>query len=495
MDYDVIFIGAGIAGLIAALEQVSNKQKVLLLEQHNISGGQLSSFVRGRFEFDTAFFPFGSYGSAYNIGDLQELFKKLGIASNIEMAESNEFLRVISTDQDYVDYTLPVGIENYIDKMEEHVPGSRNSMVIFFDLAREIKEAVNYLSANNYKVNFKILKKRFGNFVRVASYNVKDVLYAQRILTAYWIYLGLPNSLMSFVQFALTMLSYVEYGPVMAKNSSYDISLTLEEQLRKSGGIIKHNAKVANILISDGAVSGVKLTNNRIYKARKIVSNVALSKVSEEMLEVSQSPIVSEVPVQAINVYLGLNRSKEELGIKDFQSVIYHNLDNEVEYEKMHSLDNDTIVVLCPNKINPTCSPSGTTILDISSLYFGQCFGENLTSQEYYNLKDQLALKLIDRYEEVTGIKIKDYIEEIEVATPVTYAHYTSSYDGTIYNNPTDYDTFLKNLLNRNGDVLGLYYCGGDSSLGSGYLGAFFSGDEVSWIIPQEEGVNSNAQD
>ena len=53
-SYDAVIIGAGNGGLIAATELAMNGVNILLLEQHNLPGGFASSFVRGRFEFETS---------------------------------------------------------------------------------------------------------------------------------------------------------------------------------------------------------------------------------------------------------------------------------------------------------------------------------------------------------------------------------------------------------------------------------------------------------
>ena len=50
--YDVVVVGAGNAGLSAAVSCAAQGKKTLLIEKHNLPGGVASSFKRGRFEFD-----------------------------------------------------------------------------------------------------------------------------------------------------------------------------------------------------------------------------------------------------------------------------------------------------------------------------------------------------------------------------------------------------------------------------------------------------------
>ena len=54
MQYDVVIVGAGNAGICAAAAMAQNGLKTLVLEQHNLPGGCASSFKRGRFEFDVS---------------------------------------------------------------------------------------------------------------------------------------------------------------------------------------------------------------------------------------------------------------------------------------------------------------------------------------------------------------------------------------------------------------------------------------------------------
>ena len=51
-EYDVIVVGAGNGGLVAATTTAQAGYRTLILEKHNLPGGCATSFVRGRFEFE-----------------------------------------------------------------------------------------------------------------------------------------------------------------------------------------------------------------------------------------------------------------------------------------------------------------------------------------------------------------------------------------------------------------------------------------------------------
>lgn len=65
---------------------------------------------------------------------------------NINWLLVPELYRCIGTTRSgkHFDLTLPVGIDNIIDVMEKTVPGSREPMKVFFDLAKECVDAHDY---------------------------------------------------------------------------------------------------------------------------------------------------------------------------------------------------------------------------------------------------------------------------------------------------------------------------------------------------------------
>lgn len=75
--YDIAVVGAGNAGLVAAIECRKAGKKTLLIEQNNLPGGCATSFVRGRFEIEPSLHELCDYGPEDNPGGVRRLLDEL----------------------------------------------------------------------------------------------------------------------------------------------------------------------------------------------------------------------------------------------------------------------------------------------------------------------------------------------------------------------------------------------------------------------------------
>ena len=136
-------------------------------------------------------------------------------------------------------------------------------------------------------------------------------------------------------------------------------------------------------------------------------------------------------------------------------------------------------IVNCLNNVIPDCTPEGTCTLFFTIPIFGSDVPKDLKPQDYKKYKNEIAEKFIKDAEKVLGINIMDHIEEISVATPVTFARYLGTPEGTIYGYYTaDWDNVLARVSQEAEDYStpGILYCGGHASRGDGYSCALITG-------------------
>lgn len=98
----------------------------------------------------------------------------------IDWVRIPEACHMITTDKKY-DCIMPFGVQAFIDKMEEYVPGSRPSMTAFFELCEEVRTAQAYSNSVNGNTDSGYMKSNFPNFVKSGSYSVNQVLEALKM--------------------------------------------------------------------------------------------------------------------------------------------------------------------------------------------------------------------------------------------------------------------------------------------------------------------------
>lgn len=494
-NYDVVVIGAGNGGLTAAIRVLQGGFSCLLLEKHNLPGGFATSFKRGRFEFEASLHELNDFGSPEEPGDIRTLFRSLGVEDKIDWIRIPEAYHLITTDKKY-DCVMPFGVDAYIEKMEEYCPGSRKSMTEFFELCNEVRDAQTYSNSVNGNTDSNYMKANFPNFIKAGSYSVNEVLdalkmpkKAQDILNAYWCYLGVDCDRMSFLHYGSMVIRYITRDAWMPKMRSHEISLAMDTRIRELGGDIWYQSEAEKILTDDdNKIKGVKLSDGTVINTKHVIANCSPHLVFGKMLEEKS---VTEKMVRATNartfagrgltLFLGLNKSAEELGIESHNYFIYDTADSVKQYDLMKKIDTNHVqATVCLNKAYPECSPKGTCMMYFTTMFMSDDWS-NVTEEDYFKAKDRIAEDMINVFERETGCKIRDSIEEICLASPTTYARYCGHPEGVIYGYETcDWDSLMPRMMMMKEDAElfpGLRFAGGYAMRSSGYSSAYVSGD------------------
>ena len=494
-DYDVVIIGGGNGGLTAGCKLAASGIKPIILEKNNLPGGYASSFIRGRFEFEAALHAMADLGSIENPGSVRKLFDEIGVKTDWAFLPDVYHLII---PEDGMDGVLSTGVDEYIEGVNSLVPGYKEELYRYFALCNEVMEALNYTEAHMDNLNKIYLLKHFPNFVRTIPYTVEEVTekcfkFPEEILNilyAYWGYLGVPTTTLNFTLWAAMLAMFHDKKAYVPKNRSHDISMSLAERFIELGGRIEYNTPVDKILVSNGAVTGVETSQGDTIMTKHIIANLSphaaynklvypQSEVPEKARQLCNS---REVGISLLSVFLGLDVSYEELGITDYEFFIADTMKRDKRYIFPTKPEvPQRMIVCCLNVAVPEASPPGTCILNLSVTYEAGVW-DNVKQEEYVSLKQDLADKMIDKAEKVLGISIRNHIEEIEIATPMTMAYYAGHTKGAVYGYKTTvWDSLIpRNLcIEEEQYIHNLEFVGGFSFRGMGYCSSYVSGGIV----------------
>jgi len=499
--YDAIVVGAGNGGLSSACRLAKAGKKVLLIEQHNLPGGVASSFVRGRFEFETALHELAAIGAPEKRGDVYKLVNEdYGVP--IDWLPIPDLFRAIHVKDDGTiirDFTMPKGRKEFADKMEEYAPGNREAMAKFYELFDEAEKALEYIGHSNGHPDPKVLRKQFPNFLKAGSYAPMDVLKALkftpdaiRIMGTYWSYMAVDMYRLSSIFYLMMVGSLIDGGAFIPRHTSHELTLGLLERFHSFGGESWFNVRAEEILFEGDRACGVRTTQGTVM-ARHIIwngnpniafaNNIPAEVIPERELKLANARKFS---ARMFVVYIGLNKTAEELGIKDYNIFISPGLDTADEYKRVGKMDKiRSTAALCYNVVNPDIGPKGTCQMSFTMAYSKDVWGD-VEIKDYVKFKNEKAKEILELYERATGCSIIPYIEEIAVATPWTFCRYAGVPEGGVYGyEASEWDNCMARMmsLERDYPIKGLKFTGAAGPRGDGFSEALITGDMMGKMV------------
>ncbi|WP_053753162.1 phytoene desaturase family protein [Streptomyces sp. MMG1533] len=470
-DFDAVVIGAGNAGLTAATTLQQAGLRTFLVERHNIPGGCATSFRRGRFEFETALHQLSGVGLEGQPYTLRSMFEKLGVADRLEFVREHDLYRAVVPG--HYDVTLPADWGGALDALEAAFPGNRARVESFFALVRDVM--FGYVSVLRRTPAADIDPVLFRQALRP----MKDVLDdhfdhpgIKSVLGMYWSYIGQPPSRLAFHEMALLLYGYFEFKPWHIKGGSQAMSSVLLDAFVMAGGQVRFNTAVEAILTEGRRVVGVRLDDGQQVSTRDVVSNASLP-VTYAMLGDDAVPTAvrddlatRRVGPSAFVLHMGLDASPADLGFTTSTTFINADLDDDRVFASWRSLEPARGICVSSYDVEPIgFAPPGANHVSLLTLQYGDLW-EKVPPAEYARTKFAYAQTLLD-LAETTMPGIRDAIEEVDVATPLTVARYLGHPGGAIYGYDQDRtESWLFRNSERDTHVTGLHLAG--SWAGSG---------------------------
>ena len=170
--YDVIIMGAGLAGLSCALQLQSRGIKdILILEKHNLPGGLATSYVRNGIEIEATLHEMMSIGTKEDRLKVGAFFDDMGV--DIDWLPVPEAYRFLQT-TDGIDITLHAGYRRMADEIDAQFPGWGDKVYEFMLLMRRVYDSMNILSVTPMSKPEMLLKH--PDFVKTVGYSAEQVM-------------------------------------------------------------------------------------------------------------------------------------------------------------------------------------------------------------------------------------------------------------------------------------------------------------------------------
>ncbi len=461
-SYDVIVIGAGIAGLVCSAFLAKNGKKVLLVEQHFIPGGYCTSFKRKGFNFDAAVHHIGGCGKWGVVG---RCLKILGIEMDFYPLDPMDHLV-------FPDFTIeiPADLDEYIACLQKRYPSEESKIKSFFQEFVRLYRA----TFNNEKSQIidKYKTQTYGEMLNTFF----DHSELKTVLSGQWGYIGLPPAQSSSIGMCQMMINYLKDGAFFPSGGTQEFANAIFKKFIDFGGHVMLLSKAIKILSYNSVAKGVTLENGKEIPSNVVVSNIDAKQTFFELLENgTNSSFLKRVEGMREScsfflLYLGISGDIDLSGLK---RGFYHTTTN------LNLADAEWMYLSVPTKICPSLAPEGKQIISaVVSLKEGTW--KDVIHWETF--KENMSQRTINRLESYIP-QLKNHIEVIESATPKTLERYTSNTKGSAYGWAVTVDQIWENRLPQKTPIDNLYLTGHWTRPGPGICAVVSSGWGVANLI------------
>lgn len=487
--YDVIIIGAGIAGLFAAAKLSREGKKVLVFEQHSIAGGYATTFKRKGFTFEAGLHAVDGFFCENNPND--KIFREIGVLDNITFLRAPELYTLQRGDYSFTmadDVTIAKkqllkhfpNEQKAIEKVFDELIGLRDEILRFPNHKPKALQIIDVLLLKYPKI-LRNLKKSLGTYIDKLT-NDENLKLALTASTGY--YHNDPYKY-SMLHYGGCQGSFFTGGCAYIQGGSKKLVDYLVKYIESNNGKFLYNQKVDSVTMSGKKISGVitvsrKSGKEKSYQSNTIIANAAISTVISDMLPRSHSKKLKkrfdsyDISHSVFCLYLGLKKSYKDIGNSNYSTFIlpkeatdFKNISN---FYKTNDFNKKVLAFVDYSLVDSQLVDEGKTVATCAVIDEIDQW-ELLTKKEYTQKKEEVSKIILSRLEE-TLPGLTDSVEYYEAATPLTMKRYTLNPRGCIYGYAQSTNQVGPNRPELYSGIPGLYFASAWSKPGGGITAA-----------------------
>lgn len=507
-QWDVVVVGSGLGGLTAAACLAGAGRRVLVLERHDIAGGNATVFRRhhqgAEYEFDVGVHYIGECQPG---GLFPAIFRSLGVGDRIEFRplDHDRFDTIVMGD---LEVHVPAGWDRYIANVVDALPDDRAAiercMGVLRDVARESRERYvpGAVTPTYDEWAFRTLEELFDH---------SELSPTARAVIDHWngLYAGAPSQ--TAVATHAVIADHYMQGAFYPEGGGQMIAARLVQAIEACGGEVRTLSPVAQIAVADGKVAGVEMADGSFVGADLVISNADHIRTVRHLVaaehwdpatvrfaEEATMTLGLVVAYVVVDIDLTVGRPNTNYHIYSDTDVeaVYAALDEgrlpdgEWAYVALASIKDPDNPHLCPpghtNFQIMTLAPRGFEHWGVES---GPADGVRYRRDETYRArKAEITERMLTAAESVLG-PFRDHIVHLETATPLTHERYTHASGGTSYGYQHSPEQTGPNRPSNQTEIEGLWVTGANTSAGHGIAGAVTGGVSCAGHILDRRGL------
>ena len=495
-SYDAVVIGSGMGGLTTAALLSDLGKRVCVLEQHYTAGGFTHSYERAGYEWDVGVHYIGEVGAPTRT---RRMFDYLS-DGNLKWAPMDA-----EYDRFYVGHKVfnaIAGKREFRDNLLRQFPDEVHAIDRYLELLDRSGDALSAFGmARGMPAWTRVLLRpwlawRQRGAYRRTTWDVLSELTDDADLIAtlcgQWGDMGLPPKRSPFMAHAMIARHYL-YGGYYPVGGSWRIAETIIPKIQATGGEVFTYAKVDEILIEDGEVTGVRMQDGHRIDCDCVISSAGADNTFNHLLpdaiataSGSRARMKKVQPsVGHLGVYIGLQGTAEELGLPRTNFWIYPSNDYDAALDNF--VENPdapfpVVYISFPSAKDPDYENRhpGTSTIEIVAPapyeWFAKWHGETWgkRGEDYEAFKDELGERLLAYvYDKLPQLRGK--IDYYEVSTPLSTNWFGGYQRGELYGLAHTRERLRQNWLRPKTKIDGLWLTGQDV-LTCGVTGAMMSG-------------------